>query len=132
MSETIGLRAFGVLLWLAATAWIFALLRARHAVQLAVMLVSRDPLSSRCTCTHLCAQARPNRTLSHSHPRLQTIESERTMADIGKSKLWVLSAYNALMCSIGLAITAYGIVNIATASAPVITSDARTGATGYK
>jgi hypothetical protein len=38
-SEVLALRAFGFLLWCGGTAWIFALLRVRHAVTLGVMLV---------------------------------------------------------------------------------------------
>ncbi len=42
VTETIALRVLGVILWVAGTAWIFVMLRARHAVTLGVMLV-RQP-----------------------------------------------------------------------------------------
>jgi hypothetical protein len=60
------------------------------------------------------------------------IETERAIVEMGRSQMFMLSMMNSFICVMGLSISTYGVVNLATQSDSEKYTDSYTGAQGYK
>jgi hypothetical protein len=66
------------------------------------------------------------------HGVMLVIESERALFEMGRGKTFFMSMINSGICVTGMAISTYGVVNLATQSASSKYEDSYTGAWGYK
>lgn len=67
-----------------------------------------------------------------THGVMLVIESERALFEMGRSRMFFMSCINCGICVTGMAISTFGVVNLATQSSSDKYQDSYTGAYGYK